>query len=114
MPEQYKVKVGETITDVVINSTGSLANWDMILELNGFTDWTPELQPGQTVIIPDNLRIDANTKRQLTMYPACNASVNDVYNKIDAIFSKIFDNWILQTGFWRDPAIWIDNKIWID
>lgn len=114
MSSIYVVKPGESITDVVLNSTGSLSNWDSILEANGFGDWAPELLAGQSVIIPDTVTIDANTKRQLVSYPACNASVNDVLNKISAVFSTLSNNWILATGFWRDDAIWIDTKTWID
>jgi phage tail protein X len=110
----YIVKQGESITDVVLNSTGSLSNWDTVLEANGFTDWVPDLAAGQAVVIPDTVNIDANTKRQLATYPACNASVNDVLNKIGAVFSTMENNWILATTFWNDKAIWIDLKTWED
>lgn len=114
MAENYIVKQGETIGDVVINATGSFNNLDVILTANGFDRWAPQLSAGQSVIIPDNVAIDQNTKRQLATYPASNISVNDVYNKIDALVSQLADNWILATGFWNDNALWIDSKTWID
>lgn len=114
MPVNYIVKVGETIGDIVLNSTGSLNNWDVILTANGFTTWTPELIAGQSILIPDNVAIDQNTKRQLVDYPASNISVNDVYDQIDSIISQLSDNWILETGLWNDDALWIDSKTWVD
>lgn len=114
MAFNYIVKVGETIGDIVMNATGSFSNWDIILTANGFTDWTPLLYAGQSVFIPDNVAVDQNTKRQLASYPASNISVNDVYDKIDAIIAQLNDNWILETGSWNDNAIWIDTKQWQD
>lgn len=49
---QYISKQGETITDVVINATGDLANWDSILSANGFKDWTPNFSEGTVFEIP--------------------------------------------------------------
>lgn len=114
MAFSYPVKAGETIGDVVLNATGSFSNWDKILAANGFSSWTPPLQAGQPVLIPDSVVIDQNTKRQLSSYPACNISVNDVYDQIDIIVEQLADNWILATGFWNDNALWIDTKFWID
>lgn len=111
----YTVQQGETITDVVINSTGNIANWDAILTANSFDDWTPQLVAGQVVQIPDALvAVDQNNLRILQQYPICNASVDDVFDQIDAIVATITDNWILATGFWNDKAVWIDTKNWID
>ena len=114
MAFNYIIKPGETIGDVVLNSTGSFNNWDTILSSNGFTTWTPILTAGQSVLIPDTVAIDQNTKRQLASYPASNVSVNDVYGQIDAIVGQLADNWILQTGFWNDSALWLDDHFWID
>ena len=111
----YTVKVGEGIGDVVENATGSIANWDAVLAANAFGDWTPDLAPGQVVQIPDGVvTLDLNTKRQLAVYPACNASVNDVFEQIIALFNLFSNNWILQTGFWNDDAVWVDSKLWVD
>jgi hypothetical protein len=114
MAFNYIVKVGETIGDVVMNATGSFSNWDLILSANGFTTWTPDLQAGQAVLIPDNVAVDQNTQRQLSSYPAANNTVNDVFDQIDNLINQLADNWILTTGFWNDNALWIDTKFWID
>lgn len=114
MSNFYIVKPGETIGDVVLNSTGSFSNWDIILEANAFDNWTPEVISGQKILIPDTVNKDQNTLRQLSSYPACNISINDVLNKIAEVFDIIFNNWILETGNWNDKAIWIDSKSWID
>lgn len=114
MAFNYIVKVGETIGDVVMNATGSFNNLNTILAANGFASWTPALQAGQSVLIPDTVTIDQNTKRQLASYPACNISVNDVFAQIDTIITQLADNWILATGFWNDDALWIDTKTWVD
>lgn len=114
MASNYIVKVGESIGDVVMNTTGSINNWDVILTANGFDSWVPELQAGQAILIPDNVVIDQNTKRQLDSYPAANNTVNDVFQQIDNLVNQLADNWILATGFWNDAALWIDSKLWID
>lgn len=111
----YTVKPGETITDVVANSTGNIGNWDAILTANNFADWTPQLVAGQVIQIPDALvTVDQNVQRQLATYPICNSSVTDVFAQIANIVSLLTDNWILMTGFWNDNALWFDTKNWID
>ena len=78
----YTVKVGEDISDVILNSTGSLLNWDAILQANNFTDWTPILSIGQQIFIPDGvnttLQLQSNVQRILAKYPACNNSQNSL------------------------------------
>ena len=111
----YTVRPGESIGDVVMNSTGDITNWDAILTANGFTDWVPVLAAGQIVQIPDSLvNVDANVVRQLSFYPACNNFINKWLSLINAVFGIISDNWILKTGAWRDLGIWIDTDFWID
>lgn len=70
----YVVKEGETITDVCFNATGTINNWSAILEANGFTDWTPVLIAGQSIIIPDTVEVQNNVLRALQIYPTCNNS----------------------------------------
>lgn len=120
----YIVGVGETIRDVVINATGAITiqdsngntidNWNLILDANDFTDWTPILIPGQSVIIPDDVLIDANTLRTRQTYPSNNSTVMGVYNLINAVWALLTDRWILKTGFWDDGGLWIDTDFWID
>lgn len=112
----YKVGYGETIVDVVLNSSGNIDNWEAILEQNDF-DWIPQLVAGQLVAIPPGVKDDLNAFRALTQYPANNNSENDIYGKIDAIFDILNvtpDKWILFTDFWRDIGIWIDTSHWQD
>jgi hypothetical protein len=120
----YTVRVGETIRDVIINATGSIIatdpsgnivdNWDLILDANGFTDWTPDLIPGQQIVIPDTVFIDQNTLTDKITYPANNSVVNGFLNLIYEIWSLLINNWILLTGFWNDGGVWIDTDNWID
>lgn len=110
----YLVKAGESISDVVINATGSLVNLDKVLNANNFTTWTPVLTAGQPVLIPDTVEIDQNALRDALAYPKCNTSVNDVFDQIAQIWQIMSDNWILTTGFWNDIAVWKDNKFWKD
>lgn len=117
MSTTHKVQTGEGAWDITLNETGSLEdldNLDAILEANGLTDWTPDLAGGQLLTIPDGLTITGNAVRQFAIYPLCNNDNSDVYAQIQAIFDLLADNWILQTGFWNDNAIWIDTKTWID
>lgn len=111
----YQVREGETIGDVVMNSTGNIANWPMILDANGFNDWTPALAAGQILTIPATVISNPNGLRQLAKYPANNASVPNVYDKINSIFGIMNPNdWILKTGFWDDLGYWRDTNVWID
>jgi phage tail protein X len=110
----YTVQQGESLWDVCFNSTGTLANLDIILTANSFTDWTPDLQAGQQILIPDSVTIDANALRQLQQYPVCNNSVSNIDELLSAVFDILNDNWILATGNWNDDAVWIDEKTWID
>jgi len=110
----YVVRYGETISDVCMNATGNIANWSAILDANGYDDWTPALTAGDVLTIPDGVVTDLNTLRQLAEYPANNASIPGVYDKIIVIFDILNNNWILSTGAWNDAAIWIDTSAWID
>ena len=110
----YIVKAGESISDVVINSTGSLVNWDAICQANGFTDWTPILYAGQSIIIPSTVNIDSNSLQDAQAYPKCNSVRGDIYELIQDVWNTIFGNWILRTGFWNDGGVWIDTANWID
>jgi hypothetical protein len=109
----YTVKAGECFSDVVLNSTGLLLNWDSILEANSISDWTPILTPGQVLIIPDGLQTDVNTIRGLSIYPAVNNSIANIYTKILNVVTSMLDNWILKTGYWNNEGIWKDDSLWI-
>lgn len=113
MASTYIVKTGESIWDVVINATGTLANLDQVLEDNGFLDWTPDLLPGQAIVISDAVTIDANAFRQLQTYPICNTSTQDIDDQIETIFDELDDDWILSTGRWNGNAVWKADGLWL-
>lgn len=112
----YVMRVGEDISDCILNSTGDISNWSDILDENGFNEWSPILYPGQEIIIPSSVNMNLNNFRALTTYPANNNSVPDIYEQINAIFEVLSNNlWILREGFWIDsPSEWIDSDFWID
>ena len=111
----YTVRVNETIGDVVMNSSGSIENWDLIVQNAFFSEWVPSLFAGQQIPIPSTINLNSNVYRSLNAYPANNFSVPDIYNQIDALFALLDnDPWILATSFWRDIGIWQDEKFWID
>lgn len=112
--KDYTVKAGESIFDAVINATGTLANLDLVLNANGFTEWVPTLIAGQVLKIPSTITKDLNAFRQFVDYPISNNSVNNIDAQIIAIFETINDAWILSTGFWNDLSVWKDIKTWID
>jgi phage tail protein X len=119
MSSIYIVKQGESIWDVTQNSTGTLGsttvnNLDLILEANGFTDWTPVLTAGQAITIPDGVIFDLNAQRQLAIYPSVNNLSNFILNLIETLFAALEGLWILTTTFWNDNAPWKDNKVWTD
>ena len=116
----HKVKQGESITDVVLNSTGNLPYWNNILTENSKEDWTPTLSIDEKIFIPSGLTLDHNTTRQLETYPACNmADSFDLNNgslsdQLNILKDAVLNIWILKTGLWNDNGIWMDDKNWID
>lgn len=93
----YIVSQGETIIDVVLNSTGSLDNWETILNANGFIEWNPSLEVGQEIII-EYLDQNINALRQFQLYKICNnTSINNLDKQISDLISNfaqgvLFDN----------------------
>jgi len=87
----YLIKGGETITDVVLNNTALLRNWDAILDANGCTDWTPVLLGGQVMIIPESVTIDLDAIEDIKSHPVSNQSVPNLQDQIDAIFATMED-----------------------
>lgn len=112
MSSVYTVRAFESMTDVVMNTTGSLSNWDMILTANSFTDWTPTLAPGQKIIIPDGVAIDQNTLKQLKLYPAYNPWLPNILAGFTSLWDRLFDNWILANGTWNGNGIWTVDGLW--
>lgn len=107
----YLVKEGDTITDVVLNATGDLINWQLYT-----TDtWVPKLNPGQKIpIIYDTQQ--KNVLQQLFQFPLCNnPGINNLDEQINELISNFDENlWILKSGFWDDSLFWIDSAYWID
>lgn len=114
MSSIYPVQPGMSIADVVVNATGTRANLNQVLADNGFDSWTPDLIPGQEIIISDAVVMDNNALQQLKQYPVCNNVDIGIYAQIEEIFSLLADLWILRTGDWDDTGIWIDSDLWID
>ena len=89
----YKIKVGETIRDVCLNACGSINAWNDILELNGYTDWVPELKAGQELEVP--AIIDANIQRIQQTHLANNATDSNVLSSSIVNIEYILNNAIL-------------------
>lgn len=111
----YEVLFGNTIGDVVLNSTGKIDNWQAILDANNL-DWNPQLTAGQLIAIPSTVDMDLNAFRALQEFPVNNNGENDIYNQINTIFDILSgaDRWILATSYWNDYGIWIDTSFWMD
>ena len=85
----YIVKEGESIVDVCLNATGTIKNWEAILNANNFDTWTPVLIAGQILIIPDNVEIQTNILRAMILYPACNnAGINNLIAQIQELIAN--------------------------
>jgi phage tail protein X len=86
------VKQGETITDIILNNTGDIINWNAVLDANpAVTDWTQILTVGQVITIPDTVAKNLNNIRQFALYPLNNASIATVYDQIiDILNSMLF------------------------
>jgi hypothetical protein len=114
MSSIYLVQPGQSMWDVVLNATGTLANLDQVLDDNEAMDWTPVLIAGSGIVISDEVDIDINALQQLQLFPVCNTSVNDIAAQINTIFETLSGLWILRSGFWDDTGLWIDTAVWID
>jgi len=85
----YTVRTGETVTDICINSTGTVNNWETILNDNLFDTWTPVLTPNQKIIL-SNVEIQNNVLLDVTSYPANNATDTPNYMAlIDAFIASL-------------------------
>lgn len=85
----YIVRLGETITDSVLNATGNIANWDAILTVNGFNDWVPILNYGDILIIPEGINIDTEVLAQLNTYPPINDSIFNLDTQIAELLGAL-------------------------
>ena len=68
----YIIRNGETFLDAVLNGSGSIDNYEEILNANNFTDWTPAVSVGQQIVIPDDIVRQQNVLSVLNKYPANN------------------------------------------
>jgi hypothetical protein len=100
----YIVNIGETITDVLLNSTGTIGNvsninnWQLILDANNFDTWTPALTAGQIIIIPDSVQIQTNVLNELQNNKACNnlsITQENFQSQIDALILEFMPPEIL-------------------
>lgn len=109
----YITRVHETVGDAVLNGSGSIENWSLILDANQFDTWTPVFYVGEKVAIPSTVNMNLNNFRALNEYPANNFSIPDINEQINAIFELMNgDPWLLATGRWRGEGIWTANGIW--
>lgn len=110
----YTVSEAETIGDVVMNSTGGIGNWDLLLTENNFSEWIPVLTAGQKILIPPDANLVLNTFRTLTQYKAVNNNSTAIYAQINAIFEELSapDDWILRNGTWDGNGKWRSYGIW--
>jgi hypothetical protein len=90
----YIVNIGETMTDILLNATGTIGNvsninnWQLILDANNFDTWTPSLTAGQIIIIPDSVQIQTNVLNELENNKACNnlsITQENFQSQIDAL-----------------------------
>ena len=85
----YIVRPIEEIRDVLLNSTGTIVNWENILNDNDFTDWNPELNLSQQIIVDSSNQIQPNTLSYFNISPANNNSgISDFETQVTDLFSN--------------------------
>jgi len=85
----YIVKSKEEIRDVLLNSTGTIINWENILNDNSFTDWNPDLNLSQQIKIDSSNQIQPNTLSIFEISPANNNSgISDFDTQVADLFSN--------------------------
>jgi hypothetical protein len=114
----YTYRQNEEFFDGVLNSTGDMANWGTLLQVNSFDTWTPSVYAGFQIQVPTGLS-NLNNYRALTTYPANNFSTPDIYSQIDELFNLLANPlpWILYEpdGFWNDENhYFVDSAFWLD
>lgn len=109
----YTFRQGESFLDGVLNSTGDVANWGTLLQVNSFDTWNPSVYSGFQIQVPTGLS-NLNNYRALTTYPANNFSVPDIDKQILDIFEQLNhpDDWILRNGVWDGTGFWRAYGIW--
>ncbi len=89
----YEIKHGETIRDVVVNSTGSIDNWDLILTDNDIKEWNPNLENVNKLKISSDSDINKRNTYQLKDYPINNnndsPNINIEISELISIFETI-------------------------
>ncbi len=112
---KYTVKGNETLRDICLNETGTIDNYDSMLELNGFTDYVPVLAKGQIIQIPDYIAtpdiLQVNNKITLQIYPSANNSIlKDKINDFITIFtaSKNYENG--ELAYFEDGELYYFDK----
>jgi len=91
----YTVKQGETILNCVLNSTGSLSNWGLIIDANGWDTWTPQLTAGQQILIPDTISKQTNIQLIFQTYPLCDNMSLNILNQINNFVNKLSTFYLL-------------------
>ena len=97
----YKVRNGETIGDICNNATGSIFNWEQIINDNLFIDWVPELTEGQTIKLSNSIQIQQNNILEFIKEPSNNRipdNINDQINVLITIFTENND-YIFSNGY---------------
>jgi len=109
----YTYSQNEEFFDGVLNSTGDMANWGTLLQVNNYADWTPSVYSGLQIEVPTGLS-NLNNYRALTTYPANNFSVPDIDKQILDIFEQLNhpNDWILRNGVWDGTGFWRAYGIW--
>ena len=88
----YSVRPGESVSDVVLNSTANILNWGSIVSANFYPTWTPSLSAGDKVIVPGTVNINNQNLSVLNLYPDNNASVPGIFTQLYSIFTLLNSN----------------------
>lgn len=89
----YTVRYGETLLDVCYNTTGAITSIDAIMDANGFDTYTPELTPGQVLVVPDVV-YNSDAVHIANIRPfnsACGIEDDDLHGMIDDAVSDMGD-----------------------
>lgn len=94
MSTDYKVKAGESLHDVVINSTGDISNIQLIMDANRLYSWTFDMSTITTVTVPDGVNYNRNVLNDVIYRPVCNLRINDFADQIialDTVLEQVID-----------------------
>lgn len=100
----YSIKFNETVSDVVMNLTGSILNWETFLNDNNLNTWTPDFTVNQIALITDlSDLLQTNIIYELNSFPICNVlGISDFEQQSQSIINQLGNTYIFEDSEFKE------------